>query len=266
MRKYYFFFLLGLIFQISNAQESISLAGNSIQGMDIIKKAEYTQESLFGYMNGGAELYLEYGFEKLQVSELKYKGHDLKTEIYRMESPAMAFGIYSVNIFRCDIQNEDDGFFCQTDYQVQSCRGEYYINIINIDGSGEGKDIAVKLSAELVKTNNSDSFSINEYLGDTEADGEIKSIKLLAGRLSLENNAFNYLKYFEGFEKFSVLVLETESYSLLAIRFSDGDSISRFFGNYGIPEIPLCGEPVRAGEKELTMTDHGDILLRINTN
>ena len=266
MRKYYCLLLLGLTFYLSNAQESISLPGSTIPGLDIIKEAEYTQESLFGYMNGGAELYLEYGFEKLQVSELKYKGHDLKIEIYKMESPAMAFGIYSVNIFRCDIQNEDDGFFCQTDYQVQLCRGEYYVNIINIDGSGEGKEIAVKLSAELVKTNNSDSFSINEYLGDIEPEGNIKSIKLLAGRLSLENNAFNYLQYLEGFESFSVLVLETESYALLAVRFSDGASISKFFGSYGIPEIPLCGEAVKSGDKELTMTDHGDILLRIDAN
>ena len=266
MRKYYCFLLLGLTFNISNAQESISLAGSIIPGLEIVKEAEYTKESLFGYMNGGAELYLEYGFEQLQVSELKYKGHDLKTEIYRMESPAMAFGIYSVNIFKCDIQNEDDGYFCQTDYQVQLCRGEYYINIVNNDGSVEGKDIAVKLSAELAKTYNSDSFSINEYFGNIELEGNIKSKKLLAGSLSLENNAFNYLKYFEGFESFSVLVLETESYSLLAVRFSDGASISKFFGSYGIPEIPLCGVPVRAGEKELTMTDHGDILLRIDAD
>jgi hypothetical protein len=250
---------------MSNAQETVSLAAEIIPGLKIIKEAEYTQESLFGYMNGGAELYLEYGFEELKVSELKYKGHDLKAEIYRMESPAMAFGIYSVNIFRCDIQNEEKGYFCQTDFQVQVCRGEYYINIVNNDGSGEGKEFAVKLAAKLAEMVYSDSFSLNDYLGDTAIPGNINSKKLLAGRLSLENNAFSYLQYFEGFESFSLLILEADSFSLLAIRFDEAASISKFFLSHGIPEIPLCGEPVRSGDKEFTMTDHGDILLRIDS-
>ena len=266
MRKYYCFLFLGLIFNASNAQEFISLSGSMIPGLEIVKEAEYSKESLFGYMNGGAELYLEYGFERLQVSELKSGEHDLKAEIYRMESPAMAFGIYSVNIFRCDSQNEEDGYYCETDYQVQACRGEYYINIINSDGSGEGKDIAVKLAAELSEMIYSDSFSLKDYLGDHDISDNINSKKLLAGRLSLENNAFAFLEYFEGFESFSVLILEADSFSLLAIRFDEAASISKFFLSHGIPEIPLCGVPVRSGGKEFTMTDHGDILLRIDSN
>jgi hypothetical protein len=250
---------------MSSAQDNVALVADMIPGLETVKEAEYSKESLFGYMNGGAELYLEHGFEELKLSELKYNGHDLKAEIYRMESPAMAFGIYSVNIFRCDSQNEEDGYYCETDFQVQACRGEYYINIVNSDGSAEGKDIAVKLAAKLSEMIYSDSFSLKEYLGDLDITDTINSKKLLAGRLSLENNAFSYLEYLEGFESFSLLILEADSYSLLAIRFDEAASISKFFVGHGILEIPLCGEPVRSGDKEFTMTDHGDILLRLDS-
>ena len=89
-------------------------------------------------MNGGAELYLEYGFDRLVVSELNYNGRTIKVEVYRMPSADMAFGIYSVNIFRCDIRMVTGDYYCESDYQVQLCKGDYYVNIINNNGSSPG--------------------------------------------------------------------------------------------------------------------------------
>ncbi len=60
----------------------------------------FTQDGLYGYVDGGAEIFLQYGFQNLTVYELvpekpaaKVKGMTL--EIYRMASPAAAFGIFS---------------------------------------------------------------------------------------------------------------------------------------------------------------------------
>ncbi|MEZ5010491.1 MAG: DUF6599 family protein [Bacteroidales bacterium] len=38
-----------------------------LTGSTILTERSFTSESLFGYMNGGAELYLEYGFDRLVV-------------------------------------------------------------------------------------------------------------------------------------------------------------------------------------------------------
>ncbi|MEE4213509.1 MAG: DUF6599 family protein, partial [Bacteroidales bacterium] len=51
----------------------------------------YTKESLFGYMNGGAELYLEYGFDRLVVSEIDIDGTEYKLEVYKMDDPEAAY-------------------------------------------------------------------------------------------------------------------------------------------------------------------------------
>ncbi|MBS0011466.1 MAG: hypothetical protein KFF49_08650, partial [Bacteroidales bacterium] len=45
------------------------LATDNLENASIESERTYTAESLFGYMNGGAELYLEYGFDRLVVSE-----------------------------------------------------------------------------------------------------------------------------------------------------------------------------------------------------
>ena len=60
---------------------------------------------------------------------------ELKAEIYRMPDIDRAFGIYSVNIFRCNESDALAEYFCQSDYQVQFCKGDYYVNIINNSGT-----------------------------------------------------------------------------------------------------------------------------------
>jgi hypothetical protein len=57
---------------------------------------EYSGDDLYIYINGGAEIYQEYGFEKVALQD--YSGPAESTvslEIYRMSDPAAAFGIYS---------------------------------------------------------------------------------------------------------------------------------------------------------------------------
>nr|CAI78563.1 hypothetical protein [uncultured Aminicenantes bacterium] len=60
----------------------------------------YVKESLYGYINGGAELYLPYGFENLEVGHFSRTpgtpSREIAVEIYRMASPLGAFGIFSV--------------------------------------------------------------------------------------------------------------------------------------------------------------------------
>lgn len=57
-----------------------------------------TSENIFNYMNGGGELYLAYGFERLEV--VKYTLPDqpeILVEIYVMKTSADAFGLLSLD-------------------------------------------------------------------------------------------------------------------------------------------------------------------------
>lgn len=55
----------------------------------------YVGKKLFDYMNGGAELYLAYGFEDLGVAEYKQADLQLRVALYKMGSAPEAYGIYT---------------------------------------------------------------------------------------------------------------------------------------------------------------------------
>jgi hypothetical protein len=63
----------------------------------------YNKEGLYGYIDGGAEIVLQYGFRELSVSKFKPAGpsaapKEIVLEIYRMSSGEAAFGLYSTKL------------------------------------------------------------------------------------------------------------------------------------------------------------------------
>lgn len=56
----------------------------------------YKGESLYEYINGGAEIYHEYGFKQVITQDYTNKaGESLSLEIFEMEDDAAAYGIYT---------------------------------------------------------------------------------------------------------------------------------------------------------------------------
>jgi hypothetical protein len=59
----------------------------------------YRGDKLFAMMNGGADIYHEYGFRQALSAEYEgFRRKSIKLEIYEMESPAAAYGIYTFKI------------------------------------------------------------------------------------------------------------------------------------------------------------------------
>jgi hypothetical protein len=63
----------------------------------------YTEDGLYGYIDGGADLVLSYGFRELSVFRFKPDAAQESTkeivlEIYRMKSGTSAFGLYSTKL------------------------------------------------------------------------------------------------------------------------------------------------------------------------
>ncbi len=81
----------------------------------------YNRGTLWDYINGGADTYLQYGFRLLLVSDWTAERDStrLSAEVYRMESPNHAFGIYSAERF---------GDETPIDIGVESYRGAYFLN------------------------------------------------------------------------------------------------------------------------------------------
>jgi len=61
--------------------------------------AVYTPDDLFEYINGQAEIYLDYGFQELYTINFIYRNRPdetLTVDVYEMATPLNAFGLYSV--------------------------------------------------------------------------------------------------------------------------------------------------------------------------
>jgi len=60
----------------------------------------YTRQQLYGHINGGAEIFLQYRFEELALANYSRSDaegkEEITCEIYRMFSPENAFGIFSI--------------------------------------------------------------------------------------------------------------------------------------------------------------------------
>ncbi|MDL2305625.1 hypothetical protein LJC72_09860, partial [Bacteroides sp. OttesenSCG-928-D19] len=65
------------------------------------RERQFAGTALYGFMNGGADLYFEYGVQQLISRDILYGSQEFTLDIYQMPTPADAYGIYSMHVFRC---------------------------------------------------------------------------------------------------------------------------------------------------------------------
>ena len=99
----------------------------------------YTKEGLYGYMDGGAEIVLPYGFRELSVVRFvpeTGEARELVLEVYRMATAEDAFGLYSTKLeggetavpgVRCDSWI--------TAGQASLVKGDYLVNVMASDAA-----------------------------------------------------------------------------------------------------------------------------------
>lgn len=114
------------------------------------KKAEaprvFTQADLYGYIDGGAELFFEFGFEQMTLQRYRNGSGEITVETYRMTDPVAATGIY---LMKCGKESRDASFRERHTigrYQLQFERHRYYVIITSKSGSEQFKPELVKFA------------------------------------------------------------------------------------------------------------------------
>jgi len=93
----------------------------------------FTGQDLFNQIDGGAELFLEFGFVDLRLQSYIREKTRLTLSAYRMESPASALGVYLMKMGRETPFPEVAARNSSEDVQLTMVKGRYFIQVDNLD-------------------------------------------------------------------------------------------------------------------------------------
>lgn len=150
---------------------------------------EYVGEDLYLYINGGAEIYHEFGFQRILVQDYESEHEkSISLEIYEMTDSESAFGIYTFK--RGDsgqVLSIGNGGSLE-DYYLNFWKGRFLVTITGF-GSDDETITGLKTIAQSVNNLLPDSGKLPDLVNLLPEFGlEKEEIKYFKGHLALFNN------------------------------------------------------------------------------
>lgn len=189
-------FMLILIAPFSNSAEQSSPAvytdmpvpGHSdMPGSEIGRFEVYEGGALWGLINGAADLYYEYGFERMALQEIIWHEEEFRLELYRMTSLEGAFGIFSVSVHGCLSGGPVTTGDCLNRYQYQLYSGKYYLSLINYSGSEKARELSVEIGNIVLSAVGKDYIELPGLFRQEFFKDKTDHIRLINGRIGLNN-------------------------------------------------------------------------------
>lgn len=169
--------------QIAKEGEQFLPKDNQFQGW--MKKesiAHYTRESLYGYINGGAEIFLQYDFRHLTNAvysrEIQGTLQETIIEIYRMATSLDAFGIFSINRSGGEqVSQKIDALNWISPSQINFVKDIYCVNILGFDCSSEELEDFAAIIADNIPGEPVTPAALNRFPDESRIPGSEKYIK-----------------------------------------------------------------------------------------
>jgi len=129
--------------------ETLLPKNTEIKGWKVILGPQFFEpQNLWEYINGEAEMYLDYGVELVATAEYATLDgfRSMTIEIYQMKSPKHAFGIYAAERSPQDdfIKMGVQGYLSEN--VLNFWKGFYYVKLTSFQTSSETKGILMKLA------------------------------------------------------------------------------------------------------------------------
>lgn len=193
---------LFVILFVQTAGAGPLLISRDLPGWEISKPDFYSAKQLYGYIDGGAELYLEYGFRQVAAQRCTKGAHELQVDIYEMVSPEAAFGIFSILRGSCDEQLKDAQWSCLRPEQVLFARDRYLVSVVPYDRAGETRTAAKDAAMALLKRIGAADFRPSELFRSGPLSPGKSALQYLHGPLALQNALPDWSDRLEGIERF----------------------------------------------------------------
>lgn len=195
--------LIGLL---CSAQQvgSFELSPNDFEGITTISSRTYGADELWEYINGGADIYLEYGFRSVLAQEAEWQGSLFRVDAYQMEDPLSSFGIFSIMKTSCVGTLAGARLSCYNQYQVQFATGNFYVSVVPLSSKQGDTEKALKIATTLTAKSNHIEIAMPHYM--TKHNARPENTKLITGQLGMQNGAPQFEKAFGGLSNYKLWV------------------------------------------------------------
>ena len=149
---------------------------------------EYAGEDLYAYIDGGAEIYQEYGFRRVVLQDYKnVSGKSVSLEVFEMETPAAAYGMFTFKRSGKGKSIPLGSGADLEDYYLNFWKGRFVVTLTGFDETAATIDgiLAVGGAVDAKIAGQSDLPALVEAL--PEAGLKRGSVKYLKGLLGLNN-------------------------------------------------------------------------------
>jgi hypothetical protein len=208
------------------------LKPGDLSGGTVLSTDYYAGRALFGYIDGGAELYLEYKFKKLGRQEVQYSGERIVVEMYQMEGINEAYGVFSVQRFKCVPVDSLSLNTCLSKFQLQAVVGNCYLSIVNETGSSAARKGSVEIFRAIQSKVKPVSMKLPLVFQSAELAPHLQKLIIAYGQFGVQNGFSDWDSLFQTIPRFSLTLLPleigSEHLAIAHIRFVS-DSESREF-------------------------------------
>lgn len=147
----------------------------------------YEGEDLFIYINGGAEIYQEYGFQRVRVQEYALGDRSITREIYEMDDAASAYGLFTFKRGKRGASLDLGGGARLEGYYLNFWKGNFQVTLTGHDEDPETVS-GLKSLARAAVEGISAPGTVPVLVGALPEEGLLPwSVKYLKGRLALMN-------------------------------------------------------------------------------
>jgi len=115
------------------------------------KMRRFVRANLYDYIDGGAELFLEFGFEDLTIQPYRKGNQEISLEVYRMESGEAALGIY---LMKCGLETSLTEIPARNSVdklQFLVVKNNYFLMINNFKGEDALIPVMISLAQKILE-------------------------------------------------------------------------------------------------------------------
>jgi len=227
-----FAFILPAVGGLCSAQDVPVLNRTDLPSATIGSTKHYAGKALYGYIDGGAELYLEYKFDRLGRQEIRFRNEKIVLEVYQMQGAYEAYGIFSVQRSKCVPVDSANPHTCVSRYQLQAVLGKCYVSIANETGSREAQQASLEIFYVLRSKITPQAVAFPPLFSNARLKPHLSKIVVAFGPLGVQNAYDGWDSLFKKIPRFvlSVLPIERESdhCALANIRFGSASQSLEF--------------------------------------